>query len=146
MADGRLAVRLGLNNINGMVKEAAWRIEEARAAAPFKNTRDAGDMKALASANALVTLTGNRRMAMWDAAASVPERDWIHATTIAEPVRELAPPTEADGIVADYRHVGLTLGRHPLALLRERLNKMRFMPSDILNTFSDGQLARGCVA
>lgn len=42
MADGRLAVRLGLNNINGMVKEAAWRIEEARAAAPFKNTRDAG--------------------------------------------------------------------------------------------------------
>ncbi|WP_240317671.1 hypothetical protein [Janthinobacterium lividum] len=42
MADGKLAVRLGLNNINGMVKEAAWRIEEARAAAPFKNTRDAG--------------------------------------------------------------------------------------------------------
>nr|WP_257217262.1 hypothetical protein [Janthinobacterium sp. BJB301] len=36
MADGRLAVRLGLNNINGMVKEAAWRIEEARAAAPSK--------------------------------------------------------------------------------------------------------------
>ncbi|MDQ4625011.1 helix-hairpin-helix domain-containing protein [Janthinobacterium lividum] len=42
MADGRLAVRLGLNNINGMVKEAASRIKEARAAAPFKNTRDAG--------------------------------------------------------------------------------------------------------
>jgi len=152
MADGRLAVRLGLNNINGMMREAAWRIEEARAAAPFKNTRDvamraqldAGDMKALASANALVTLTGNRRMAMWDAAASVPERDLMRATTIAEPVLELAPPTEADDIVADYRHIGLTLGRHPLALLRERLNKMRFVPSDILNTFSDGQLARGC--
>jgi error-prone DNA polymerase len=46
--------------------------------------------------------------------------------------------------VADYRHVGLTLGRHPLALLRERLNKMRFVPSDILNTFGAGQLARGC--
>ena len=152
MADGRLAVRLGLNNINGMEREAAWRIEEARAAAPFKDTRDvamraqldAGDMKALASANALVALTGNRRMAMWDAAASVPERDLMRATTIAEPVLELAPPTEADDIVADYRHVGLTLGRHPLALLRERLNKMRFVPSDILNTFSDGQLARGC--
>ncbi|WP_415583625.1 OB-fold nucleic acid binding domain-containing protein [Janthinobacterium lividum] len=105
---------------------------------------DAGEMKALASANALVTLTGNRRMAMWDAAASVPERDLMRATTIAEPVLELAPPTEADDIVADYRYVGLTLGRHPLALLRQRLNKMRFVPSDILNTFSDGQLARGC--
>ena len=151
MADGRLAVRLGLNNINGREREAAWRIEEARAAAPFKNTRDvamraqldAKDMKALASANALAALTGNRRMAMWDAAASVPERDLMRATTIAEPVLELAPPTEADDIVADYRHVGLTLGRHPLALLRERLNKMRLVPSDILNTCSDGQLAMG---
>ena len=149
MADGRLAVRLGLNNINGREREAAWRIEEARAAAPFKNTRDvamraqldAKDMKALASANALAVLTGNRRMAMWDAAASVPERDLMRATIIAEPVLELTPPTEADDIVADYRHVGLTLGRHPLALLRERLNKMRFVPSDFLNTFSDGQLA-----
>lgn len=68
----------------------------------------------------------------------------MRAMTIAEPVLELTPPTEADDVVADYRHIGLTLGRHPLALLRERLNKMRFVPSDILNTFSDGQLARGC--
>ena len=60
-------------------------------------------MKALASANALVTLTGNRRMAMWDAAASVPERDLIHATAIADPMLELAPPTEADGIVASKK-------------------------------------------
>ena len=46
-------------------------------------------------------------MAMWDAAASVPERDGMRATGIAEPALALAPPTEADGTVADYRHVGL---------------------------------------
>ena len=32
----------------------------------------------------------------------------------------LRAPTEGEDIVADYRALGLTLGRHPLALLRER--------------------------
>ena len=37
----------------------------------------------------------------------------------------LAAPTEGEEIVADYATVGLTLRRHPLALLRERLRKQR---------------------
>lgn len=149
---GSLAVRLGLNNINGMERDAAWRIEEARAAKGFADTRDlamradltAAHMKALASANALATLIGNRRTAMWDAAASVPDKGLLRSASISEPVLELAPPTEGEDIVSDYRHVGLTLGRHPLALLRNRLYKMRFTPSEVLNDFQDGQLARAC--
>lgn len=35
------------------------------------------------------------------------------------------------------------LGRHPLAFLRDRLSKMRFVPSDVLGGFLNGQLARG---
>ena len=57
---GRPAVRLGLNNINGMEREAAWRIEEAWAARALESARDlamradlsAARMKALASASA----------------------------------------------------------------------------------------------
>jgi error-prone DNA polymerase len=151
-ANAAPAVRLGLNNINGMEREAAWRIEEARAARDFESARDlamradlsAVHMKALASANALVSLSGNRRSAMWNAAASVPDKGLLRGAAIDEPVLELAPPTEAEDIVADYRHIGLTLGRHPLALLRPRLFKMRFTPSEVLNDFQDGQLARGC--
>jgi error-prone DNA polymerase len=30
----------------------------------------------------------------------------------------LLQPTEGEGVIADYRSLGLTLGRHPLALLR----------------------------
>ena len=41
------------------------------------------------------------------------------AATFAEADPELAAPTEGQDIVADYRALGLTLGRHPLALLRE---------------------------
>ncbi|MES2257966.1 MAG: error-prone DNA polymerase [Pseudomonadota bacterium] len=151
-AQGWPAVRLGLNNLRGMEREAAARIEQARAAAPFSSARDlaarAGlntlHMKALASANALATLSGNRREAMWDAAASVPERGLLRDAAIDEAALQLPAPTEGEDIVADYRHVGLTLGRHPLALLRERLTRMRFIASDVLATFADGQLARGC--
>jgi error-prone DNA polymerase len=151
-ANGKFAVRLGMNNIRGMERDAAWRVEEARSARPFGSLRDvadrahlnAGHMKALASASALASLSGNRRQAMWNSGSSVPDRGLLRDATIDEAPIQLPAPSEAEDIVTDYRHLGLTLGRHPLALLRQRLYKMRFTPSDVLNTFEDGQLARGC--
>lgn len=146
------AVRLDLNNVKGMEREAAWRIEEARAVANFASTTDlaaranldAGDISALASANALASLSENRRQAMWQAKASVPDKGLLRPAEITEELVELESPTEAEGVVADYRYIGLTLGRHPLSFLRERLSKMRFIPSDVLVGFSNDQLARGC--
>lgn len=134
-----------------MEREAAWRIEEARAVAGFSNTSDlaaranlnAGHMNALASANALVSLSGNRRQAMWQAKASVPDKGLLRPAEITEDIVELESPSEAEDVVADYRYIGLTLGRHPLSFLRERLSRMRFIPSDVLAGFSNGQLARG---
>ncbi|CAN7408439.1 error-prone DNA polymerase [Duganella sp. LjRoot269] len=146
------AVRLGLNNVKSLEQEAAWRIEEARAIEAFSSTSDmaaranldAGDMNALASSNALESLSGNRRQAMWQARSSVPDKGLLRPAEIVEDLVELESPTEAENVVADYRYVGLTLGRHPLSFLREHLSKMRFIPSDVLAGFSDGQLARGC--
>jgi error-prone DNA polymerase len=57
---------------------------------------------------------------------------------------ELGAPTEAHDIVADYRSVGLTLGRHPLELLRPQLHANRLTPASTLRTYGDGRLARGC--
>ena len=146
------AVRLALNNIKGLEQEAAWRIEEARAIRPFENTPDlaeranqnAGHLNALASANALESLSGNRRHALWDAVASAPDKGLLRSATVIEEPVEMEAPGEAENIVADYRHLGLTLGRHPLALLRPRLAAMKFLPADILNQFDNGRLARGC--
>ncbi|MES2740093.1 MAG: error-prone DNA polymerase [Pseudomonadota bacterium] len=146
------AVRLGLNNVKGLEQEAAWRIEEARAIAPFASTADlaaradlnARHLHVLAGANALETLAGNRRQALWQASASVPDKGLLRPATVREAPLELAPPGEAANTVADYRHLGLTLGRHPLAFLRARLLAMRFLPSDVLHGFANGQLARGC--
>ena len=41
--------------------------------------------------------------------------------------RHSRAPSEAEELVADYRSLGLTLGRHPLRLLRERLTARRFL-------------------
>jgi error-prone DNA polymerase len=146
------AVRLGLNNVKGFEQDAGWRIEEARAIAPFSATTDlaaraglhAGHLTALASANALEALSGNRRQALWQAAASVPDKGLLRPALVHEPELLLEAPGEAENTVADYRHLGLTLGRHPLTFLRERLSKLRFIPSDVLQGFANGQLARGC--
>ena len=46
--------------------------------------------------------------------------------------------------MSDYRSMELTLGRHPLALLRPKLAKMRLVPSEELMRYRNGQLARAC--
>jgi error-prone DNA polymerase len=99
-------------------------------------------MTLLASANALHALTGNRREAMWSAAGSLPGKDLLKVAPIEEAPVQLAAPSEAENMLADYRHVGLTLGRHPIAFLRERLHRQRFIDAADLATFSNGQLAR----
>ena len=149
---GARAVRLGLNNVRGMQREAAWRIEEARAARPFKDVHDLGlraaldaeILKLLASAGALAELTGNRRQAMWVAAGSAPGRDLLREAPVHEEELALAAPTEGQDLVQDYLHTGLTLGRHPLALLRERLHAQRFVQAEVLQQYPDARLARGC--
>jgi error-prone DNA polymerase len=40
--------------------------------------------------------------------------------------------------------MGLTLGRHPVALLRPQLLANKLMPASTLQTYRNGRLARGC--
>jgi error-prone DNA polymerase len=54
----------------------------------------------------------------------------------------LKPPTEGDNIVGDYASVGLTLRRHPLALLRERLKKRSIRTATEVAQSRNGQFIR----
>ena len=146
------AVRLGLNSLFGMRAEAARRIEDARAITAFVDVADLArrggldrhDLQVLAAGNALHALAGHRREALWQAAGAVPDRDLLRDTTQEEDLPVLAAPTEGESIVSDYRAQGLTLGRHPLALLRKQLLEQRFMPASTLMTYTSGQVARAC--
>ncbi len=145
-------MRLGLNSLFGMRAEAARRIEDARAIAAFLDVADLArrggldrhDLQVLAAGNALHALAGHRREALWQAAGAVPDRDLLRATTQEEDLPVLAAPTEGESIVSDYRAQGLTLGRHPLALLRKSLLEQRFLPAATLASYTNGQLARAC--
>ena len=146
------AVRLGLNSLFGMRAEAAQRIEDARAIAAFADVADLArrggldrhDLQVLAAGNALHALAGHRRAALWQAAGAVPDRDLLRATTPEEDAPVLAAPSEGESIVSDYRSQGLTLGRHPLALLRKQLLAQRFLPASTLSCYTNGQVARAC--
>ena len=54
----------------------------------------------------------------------------------------LAAPTEGENLVADYASLGLTLGRHPLALLRPRLARLRFATAGEIRALPHGRRAR----
>ncbi|MGF6656600.1 error-prone DNA polymerase [Paraburkholderia youngii] len=148
----RPAVRLGLSLLRGMKDGAAERIENARAVRPFASVNDLArraqldrkDLHALADANALAALAGNRREALWQSVAAVPDKDMLAAAATQDETPELGAPSEAHDIVADYRSLGLTLKRHPLELLRPQLLANRLMPAATLRTYRDGRLARAC--
>lgn len=54
----------------------------------------------------------------------------------------LPPPTEGETIVADYRSLGLSLGRHPLALLRDRLREHQVSTAKELQSIAHGARVR----
>lgn len=146
-------VRLGFSLLRGMREDVAGRIELARAVRPFVNVADLArraqldrhDLQMLARANALRPLAGgNRRAALWLAAAAVPDRDLLRGTERDDGVPALPQASEGKEIVTDYNAMGFTLGRHPLALLRDRLTLDRLQSAEQLATLRSGQLARAC--
>ncbi|MFM0126729.1 error-prone DNA polymerase [Paraburkholderia sediminicola] len=148
----RPSVRLGLSLLRGMKDGAAERIENSRAVRPFETVNDMArraqldrhDLHVLADANALASLAGNRREALWQSVVAVPDRDMLAQAAVSDETPELGAPSEAQDVVADYRSVGLTLGRHPVELLRPQLMANKLMPASTLRTYRDGRLARGC--
>ena len=62
------------------------------------------------------------------------------AMPVAPPL--LATPTEGQEIVGDYESMGLTLRRHPLALLRGRLKKKNIRSAEEVANSRNGQFIR----
>jgi error-prone DNA polymerase len=135
-----------LRMVGGLSEAAGRRIVAAR---PFSSADDLArqaqldrkDLRCLAAAGALQALVGHRRLAHW-AVAAAERRPPLDAPPAMETLPMLASPTEGEGILADYASLGLTLGRHPLALLRRRLKEMKMIEAENLNRKSHGSLAR----
>ncbi len=144
------ALRLGLCLVKGLAEAAAERLVAARGQGAFASVDDlarrahlnAHDMHALAAAGALAGLSGHRHDALWDVSGIERLPRLLAGAPIVEAQPVLAAPTEGEDLVADYASLGLTLGRHPLALLRERLRRQRMHTAAELKTLPHGRLAR----
>jgi error-prone DNA polymerase len=146
-ASGPAALRLGLRMVRSLSEEGARRVVESR---PYRDVQDLtvrarldrGDLEALAAAGALANLTGNRHRAFWDVAGTERELPLAPRGDREDAMPLLTAPTEGQDIVADYRAVGLTLGRHPVALLRPQLERGRILRAMELNGLDSGRLVR----
>jgi error-prone DNA polymerase len=145
-------VRLGLRLVAGLTNAAAQRIADARATHPFTTTEDlalraaldAGDLKALAAADALTALSGHRRQQVWDASALHRAPELLREAPTFEAPLALIEAGEGEAIAHDYAATGLTLRRHPLALLRGQLARWQLRTAAQLRDLPDGSAVRAC--
>jgi error-prone DNA polymerase len=144
------ALRLGLCLVKGLSEAGGKRIAAARRVRPFDDVADLvrraqlnrHDIEALAAAGALAQLSGHRRRALWDVSGIERMPPLLADASIAEAAPMLTPPDEGENIIADYASLGLTLGRHPLALLRHRLQRQRMLTAAELHALPHGRVTR----
>ena len=148
----RPQVRLGLRMVGGLGEAAALRIEEARQHGPFTDVEnlalraglDLKDLNALAAADALQSLAGHRRQQVWQAAGQLRAPEFLRDAPIQEPQLALEAASEAEEIVFDYTATGFTLRRHPVALLRERLKRLKLQSAAELQDLPHGRRVGAC--
>jgi error-prone DNA polymerase len=149
---GGPVVRIGLGYVKGvreaeMVALAAERERGGpyRGIAELASRSGAGlpSLEKLAWAGALDGIPadgdGERRGALWRVGVAGAGRSAGGATQLALPLEPPAPPEleplgEWGKLIADYRSTGLTLGVHPLAMLRPGLDPKILRSSDLAET------------
>jgi len=134
---GQPAIRLGLRQLRGFRQDAAERLAAARAVREFADVidlcsrtgLDRRQQELLAEAGALRGLAGHRHRAKWAVAGIEPQLPLFGHASPVEPAIALPVPSTAENLLADYARTGLSLGPHPLQLIRPRLHAARFADS-----------------
>jgi error-prone DNA polymerase len=150
---GEPALRLGLRLIKGLSRDSAERVVAARdvtmtTVQGFARAArlSVAQLRRLDRAGALAALAGNRYQARWASLAVEPASELSGSLLDDTCVREAQPllraPGEGDDLIADYDTLGLSLGRHPLALLREVLSRQGWLSAAEVRVSVHGQPMR----
>ena len=143
-------LRLGLRMIKGLSHTGANRLVEARRQKAFTDVSDLAhrallnrrDIEILSAADALRSLAGHRHHARWEALAVEAQTPLLAESKVNEAQPLLRSPTEGEDIVEDYRSLALTLRRHPLSVLREKLAPLQLTRADELTGIAHGSHIR----
>ncbi|MBU1310731.1 MAG: error-prone DNA polymerase [Gammaproteobacteria bacterium] len=142
------AIRLGLRQVKGLSSAGAQLLLQLRPSGGYRDITQLrqtglsrGDLQALASANVLSSISGDRYNSRWQLLdtqhslplfATEPERQSTAAQVAQTTPAYLAPPGKVEEMLEDYAATGLTLATHPLALLRQATKLPRSVPVDEL--------------
>ncbi|KRB20733.1 MULTISPECIES: error-prone DNA polymerase [Mesorhizobium] len=149
------ALRLGFRQIKGLSKE---RMEQfvARRGSGYETVRDVwlrsgldvDEIERLAQADAFRSIGLDRRAALWEVRALGARSAAEKLPLFDQPalrLRELEPETKlpkmplGEHVIHDYRSLGLSLKAHPVAFLRERLDRAGVTPNANLPSVRDGR-------
>lgn len=144
------AVRLGFRLVSKLSKAGIEQIIHARQNGRFMNAEDLvhrsglhqGDQQALSNAGALENIAGNRHQAQWDLLGVEQLPELLRNASASEEQIQLPLPTDGENTVADYQSLGLTLGNHPVLLLRELLGQRKIISSADWPGIPDGRHTR----
>lgn len=152
-------LRIGFRQVKGLSEEGARAIVEARQTGPYQTIQELvfrsginkRDLEALAAADALRGLSGDRHRAFWQASGVDKDpggSDQCSLSFFSDPgfsdsdfgVDVLLPvASEGQNIVGDYSSSGFTLRRHPLALFRDHLNAYQVVTAAELDALANEQ-------
>jgi error-prone DNA polymerase len=129
------ALRLGLRLVKGLSRQGAEHLVRMRAEKPWRSVEDLarrtgldrGDLQALAGADTLRELVGDRHQAAWQVAGLSDPLPLLTSPADTGALPLLPVPGEGECISADYASLGLTVRRHPLALLRDQLERRHLL-------------------
>lgn len=148
----RPAVRLGLRLVGSLSEAGGQRIVAARAERSFDSVEDLAlraqldlnDLNALAAGDALKSLAGHRRQQVWEASAQQKAPGMLREAPINEQQLLLPAAREGEEIFFDYASLGFTLRKHPVALLRPRLARMKLLSAGELHELPHNRRVGAC--
>ncbi|MGP0076006.1 MAG: DNA polymerase III subunit alpha [Bryobacteraceae bacterium] len=159
--NGERRVRLGLNYVKGLRAQAAQAILMARAQAPFASIQDLVDrvpelrkdeLRKLSEIGALNFITDSpthRRAALWDSELALRPTGPLFANS-QQPIANstpLAAMSASERLNSDFRGTHLTIGKHPMAFHREKMDALGVTPAAQLKFVRNGHQVRtaGCI-
>jgi error-prone DNA polymerase len=127
------ACRIGLRYVSGLRQQAGERIEnERKANGPYADVEDLKqrtglrdeELARLAEVGALASLGLTRRAALWQAALAARPKGELFAGERPRAAKSPLPEMTAyEQTRADFAGSGITVGRHPVAYVRESLDR-----------------------
>lgn len=132
--DGQFALRLGMRLIKGFERSSAELICEQNHS-PFSDLQDfqqrcglrQDQRQKLAAAGAFSCFGEHRYQSQWQSLA-LDHKGPLFENSVAEDLNDGIHLSEArpmDSLNLDYRHTGLTLGPHPMSLLRAEIAELK---------------------